>query len=75
MINLCEVKFSINTFKITKAYDKVLRNKVGAFQAETKTRKTLNLTMITTFGLVQNEYANSVVRNQLTMDVLFKVAE
>lgn len=71
-INLCEVKYSINPFKITKAYDKVLRNKVGAFQAETKTRKTLYLTMITTFGLAQNEYAHSMARNQLTMDDLFK---
>jgi hypothetical protein len=74
-INLCEAKYSINPYKITKAYDKVLRNKVGAFQAETKTRKTLYLTMITTFGLAENEYAHSVVRNQLTMDALFKAVE
>lgn len=74
-INLFEVKYSINPYRITKAYDKVLRNKVGTFQSETKTRKTLYLTMITTFGLVQNEYAHSVVRNQLTMDVLFERSE
>ena len=51
VVNLCEVKYSINPFTITKSYADNLRNKVGAFRSETKTRKTLFLTMITTYGL------------------------
>jgi uncharacterized protein len=72
VINLFEIKFSINAFEITKAYDLNLRNKIGAFKAATKTNKAVFLVMLTTFGLVQNEYARSIVQNDLTMDVLFE---
>jgi uncharacterized protein len=57
---------------ITKDYDLKLRNKVGTFIESTKTKKTVFLSMMTTFGLVQNEYARSIVQNELTMDDLFE---
>ncbi|MFZ2897951.1 MAG: ATP-binding protein [Saprospiraceae bacterium] len=71
VINLCEVKYSINPYSITKAYADNLRNKVGAFRDETKTRKAVFLTMITTFGLERNAHAGSVVQNEIRMDALF----
>ena len=71
VINLCEIKYSINSYEITKAYDLNLRNKIGVFKASTKTKKTVFMTMITTFGLVKNQYARSIVQNELTMDNLF----
>lgn len=71
VINLCEIKFSINSYEITKAYDLNLRNKIGAFKEHTKTKKAVFMTMITTFGLVKNQYARSIVQNELTMDDLF----
>ncbi|MCW3104231.1 MAG: ATP-binding protein [Bacteroidetes bacterium] len=73
VINLCEMKFSISPFIIDKKYDAELRNKVGAFRTETKTKKSVFLTMITTFGLQDNSYAGNV-QNDLKMDVLFKSA-
>jgi len=71
IINLCEMKFSVNKFTIDKSYSENLRNKIGAFKTETKTKKAVHLTMITTFGLTENEYALNLVQNRLTMDVLF----
>lgn len=71
VINICEMKFSINNFTINKKYAEELRNKVGVFREETKTRKAIFLTMITTFGLNKNSYSASLVQNDLTMDVLF----
>jgi uncharacterized protein len=71
IINLCEIKFSINPFTITKAYDLALRNKISVFKETTKTRKAVFLTMITTYGLVQNEYSRSIIQNEITMDDLF----
>ncbi len=73
VINLFEIKYSINPFEITKEYDLKLRNKVGAFKQSTKTKKAVFLTMITTFGLQQNQYARSIVQNEITMDDLFEV--
>jgi uncharacterized protein len=71
VINLCEIKFSINPFTITKDYDKNLRNKIGAFKETTKTNKAVFLTMITTYGLAKNEYSRSIIQNEITMDDLF----
>jgi AAA+ ATPase superfamily predicted ATPase len=72
VINVCEMKFSLNTFTIDKKYAEELRNKIGAFTSEVKPRKSIYLTMITTFGLTRNQYSMSLVQNDLTMDVLFE---
>lgn len=71
VINLCEMKFSINPFTINKKYDENLRNKVGNFRQITGTRKSLFLTFLTTYGITQNKYAG-MVRNSLEMDILFE---
>ncbi|MCK5137824.1 MAG: ATP-binding protein [Bacteroidales bacterium] len=72
VINLCEMKYSINPFPIDKRYAEELRNKIGVFRQETNTRKSVFLTMITTFGLKTNSYSAGLVQNDLRMDVLFK---
>ncbi len=72
VINLCEMKYSINPFVINKKYAEELRNKIGRFKQETNTRKSVFLTMITTFGLQTNSYSAGLVQNDLTMEVLFK---
>lgn len=71
VINLCEMKFSTKTFAIDKKYDTELKNKVMAFRAETRRKKALFLTMITTYGLKANTYSLNV-QNDLKMDVLFE---
>jgi AAA+ ATPase superfamily predicted ATPase len=71
VINLCEMKFSINPFLIDHKYARELRNKIGAFKQETDTRKSVFLTLITTFGLRNNEHSAGLVQNDLTMDALF----
>ncbi len=72
VINLCEVKYSINPFIISKAYSDNLRNKAAVFQSETQTRKAIFLTMISTHGLIKNEHAASLIQNEITMDALFQ---
>jgi hypothetical protein len=70
VINLCEIKYSDSEFSIDKSYDLVLRNKRNAFASETKTRKAIHQTMITTYGLAHNEYRGSV-QSEITFDDLF----
>jgi len=65
------MKFSINQFTIDKKYDTELRNKIAAFKNETGTRKSVFLTMVTTFGLKQNSYSAGIVQNDIKMDALF----
>jgi uncharacterized protein len=71
VINLCEMKFSIKPFVIDKKYADELRHKIATFREQTKTTKSLFLTMITASGLQKNEYSNAWVQNSLTMDALF----
>ncbi len=71
VINLCECKFSLDTFSIDKAYAEQLRSKIATFKTASKTKKSVFLTMMTTYGVTQNQYANLLVRNQITMDDLF----
>ena len=56
VINLCEMKFSATEFIITKDYAKKLRNKIGLFSTETQTKKAINLAMITTYGVKENQW-------------------
>jgi hypothetical protein len=74
VINICEMKFSVKEFNITKKYMAELQTKLENFREVTKTNKSLYLTMITTFGLTPNMYANSIVQNSLTMNDLFASA-
>lgn len=71
VINLCEMKFSIAPFVITKAYASQLQQKISTFRTETQTKKAIYLTMITTYGLKENSYAVNLVQNSLEMEVLF----
>ena len=71
VINLCEMKFSINRFDIDKRYAEELRTKIGVFKTATKTQKAIFLTLITTFGLQSSGHSGGLVQNDLTMDVLF----
>ena len=71
IVHLFEMKFSINEFTITKKYADELRNKMGAFQNETKTKSAIWLTLLTTYGITPNEHSN-LVQNQLNMTILFE---
>ena len=70
-VSLCEIKYSLNEFEIDKAYEASLRNKIERFRQETATTKTLQLVMITTFGVKKNKYSN-IVSGQATLDDLFR---
>lgn len=72
VINLCEIKYSNSTFAIDKKYDKNLRNKKGVFINESKSKKAIHLTMITTYGTKQNEYWGNI-QSEVKMDDLFIV--
>ncbi len=69
-INLCEMKFSESEFEITKEYDALLRNKISCFREETKTKKSIQLTLITTFGIRKNTYSG-IVQNEVVLEDLF----
>ena len=50
-IHLCEIKFSEEPYRITSSYADELQHKVRCFREQTKTRKTLFLTLMTSCGV------------------------
>ena len=70
-INICEIKFSGEEYKIDKKYALELDHKVKAFERVTRTKKALFLTMITTYGVKQNEYFTGRVQAEVIMEDLF----
>ena len=71
IVNLCEMKFSSKEYAISSADDASMRNKKAAFKRETRTRKAVHVTYVTTFGLKRNAYANDV-QSEVTLDDLFQ---
>jgi hypothetical protein len=71
MINLCEIKYSAGEYALAKKDMMSLLNKREAFANETRTRKGLQLTMITTNGIKPGMYRNEI-QSQVTMDNLFE---
>lgn len=71
VVTLCEMKFSVNEYEIDREYDMNLRNKISAFSRITSCRKTIQLAMITTYGVKRNKYSG-LVSTQITLDDLFR---
>ncbi len=70
VIDLCEMKYSDSLYELTKNYIEWLKERRDLFKKETRTTKTLHLTMITSQGLANGKYT-SQIQSQVTMDDLF----
>jgi hypothetical protein len=71
VMNVCEMKFYNSPFVIDKKYYFNLKNKISELQKASKTRKKIFITMLTTYGIKENQYSNELVQMSLGMDVLF----
>jgi len=72
VVNICELKFYNDKFIINKGYAENLQQKLTTFKEVTKTNKQVFLTLISTFGIKNNQYNLDLVDNTLTLDALFK---
>ena len=70
IINLCEFKYSKGEYAISDTEEMALRKKIVAFERETKTKKAVRLTMVTTFGIENNKYSG-VVQSEVILKDLF----
>jgi AAA+ ATPase superfamily predicted ATPase len=71
-INLCEIKFSIHPFVVSKKYSETLNAKKMIFLEQNTSKKSVFITLISTFGAKINEHFVSTVQNQVTMEALFE---
>lgn len=71
VINICEMKFYNAQWKMTKQDALKLQNRREQFRQSTKTRKALFNTVITPYGLLENEYSLEAVDKEITGEELF----
>ena len=71
VINMCENKFFSDDFTVTKDYYKKILNRQTILAGHVSSKFVIHSTLITTFGLTQNEYS-SVFLNVILLDDLFK---
>ncbi len=72
IIHLCEMKFSIDTYRLKPEYERKLRDRSSLFKDITKTNKTVVHTFVTSYG-VANGRNRSIVHSEVTLDDLFKL--
>ena len=72
MVTLCEAKYSKGEYRLDKDEYLKLENRIEAFRRDelTKTRKGVQLVLITTFGLCPSQYSG-IFSKVLTIDDLF----
>ena len=71
VINICEMKYSINEYEITKQYENEMQKRKEMFRSLSKTRKALHLTMVTTYGVKPNLYSG-MIQSEVTINDLFR---
>ena len=71
VVNLCEIKFASGVYQMDKGHSESMRHKRSAFVNTTRTRKSVQTTMITTYGLVRNSYSAEIT-SEVVMDDLFE---
>ncbi|HRG42106.1 MAG TPA: ATPase, partial [Saprospiraceae bacterium] len=71
VINLCEIKFSLGKYKLTKKYVSEIQNKINSFVSSgVGKNKSIFPTIITTYGLDTGPN-NGLFVNQITLDDIF----
>ena len=72
VINMCEIKFYSDEFSVNKDYHFTLVRRKNLLREHVPKKTAIHTTLITTYGLQQNEYAGDMIRT-ITMDDLFAV--
>ncbi len=67
---ICEIKFYNSEFEIDKEYALKLRRKIDIYRKTTNTKNTIQLVLISTYGLKKNMYSNMINR-VITIEDLF----
>jgi AAA+ ATPase superfamily predicted ATPase len=69
-INLCEMKFRLENIVVDREMERATQRKRSVFYQASRTRKAIQLTLVTTYGLERNAHAG-VFQSVVTMDDLF----
>ena len=72
VLNMCEIKYLSGDFSVNAAYQRKLANRQAILQKMISPKQVIHQTLITTYGLTQNEYSG-VFSKVITLEDLFLV--
>ena len=72
IIDVCEMKYSKDTYTISSDYADELIRKRDVFQSVTGTKKAIHSVMVTTDGLTLNEYSGDI-QAEIRLDDLYEM--
>ena len=70
-VNMCEIKFYSDDFTVNKDYYRTVQRRIEMLSKKLSPKSSIYSTLITTYGLVKNEYSGAFVRT-IMLDDLFK---
>ena len=70
-VNICEMKFSRSEYEMDDAERNKIENRILQFQNHAESRKSIRLTMVTSYGLKRNTHS-SIVQNEITLADLMR---
>lgn len=71
IVNMCEIKYYSGPFKVDKEYYAKILRRQAILSDSISSKMAVHSTLITTFGLINNEYSSAFV-NTITLDDLFR---
>ncbi len=71
-VNLCEMKYSRSEYEIDNEEQKKLERRIEVFRNETKTKKSIILTLVTSEGLKKNAHSD-IIQSLIIVDELFDI--
>ena len=72
IIDICEMKYCRDKYTLDKKSYENLKNKRAVFESNTKTRKAVQIVLISSFGAQHNAYYNELIHKEITLNDLFK---
>lgn len=72
IINLCEMKYSINDYSYTGKDDESLRNKIASLKDVSKTKYSIHPVLVTTYGLKDGIYSGRIQAVITTNELFMK---
>ena len=70
-ITICEIKYTDQSYSISKSYAEKLQKKIDVFQEVTRNKKQLFMAMITSSGMKKSIHSNEMIDNVVILDDLF----
>ena len=71
VINMCEIKYYSGAFRVNKDYYAKILKRQAILTDRVSPKMVIHSTLITTFGLMKNEYSDAFL-NVVVLDDLFK---